>query len=168
MPFKHLDAIVATDQQDSAMAATHLLRTAGLRKLRIARDGAEALEAARQRTPDFLLLDLALLHDTHLALRAVRRDENEHLRRLPVVPLVVSATAATIAALRDAGANEILVKPLTGEKLVGRIRAMLRTPRAFVDTAAYFGPDRRRSTGENYTGPRRRVSDAADDVFEVA
>lgn len=169
MPFKHLAAIVATDQLGSVTAATRLLREAGLTDVRTARDGAEALAQAQQKLPNFLLLDLSLLHDAHQALRVIRRAESEPLQRLPVVALIAQATHSSIGSLRDGGANEILVKPLTSDKLVSRIRAMLRTPRTFIAHDAYCGPDRRRgSDGGVYAGPFRRSTDPAEDVFEVA
>ncbi|MEM7680184.1 MAG: response regulator, partial [Pseudomonadota bacterium] len=45
---------------------------------------------------------------------------------------------------RDCGANETLVKPISGNGLASRICSMIDNPRPFVSTDDYFGPDRRR------------------------
>ena len=61
--------------------------------------------------------------------------------------------------LADAApAMSSLVKAVDGNRLA----RVVDNPRAFVRSANYFGPDRRRKADPNYNGPRRRVADDPD------
>ena len=46
---------------------------------------------------------------------------------------------------RDAGINEMLIKPLSARTLFAHIRAVIERARPFVETRSYFGPDRRKA-----------------------
>ncbi len=46
---------------------------------------------------------------------------------------------------RDAGANDFLVKPVTGESVYRRIVSLVQDTRPFVKTPSFLGPDRRRT-----------------------
>lgn len=98
------------------------------------------------------------------------------LRRSPVspdpyVPVIVTGfqpSRARVEKLRDLGATEYLVKPVSGRQLADKLTAVLTRPRPFVRSHAYIGPDRRRQAASG--GPdfeerrtarpmqRRRVS----------
>ena len=58
-----------------------------------------------------------------------------------------------LASMRDAGANEIAVKPCSVNQLVQRIDAVALRPRDFVDSEKFTGPSRRRNKKE-YLGVR--------------
>src|SRR4051812_354771 len=47
------------------------------------------------------------------------------------------------AALRDCGVDKFLAKPAMPDGLVNALTAVTRHGRDFIDTADYFGPDRR-------------------------
>jgi hypothetical protein len=49
-----------------------------------------------------------------------------------------------------------MVKPISAKALHQRILSIIASPRRFIRTKTYFGPDRRRNTVSNYTGPERR------------
>ena len=65
----------------------------------------------------------------------------------PYVPIIICTGHAEIEHIcgaRDAGANEILRKPITARNVYERIRAIVERPRPFVHSDNYNGPDRRR------------------------
>jgi DNA-binding response OmpR family regulator len=64
---------------------------------------------------------------------------------------------ARITEARDAGINEILIKPISATQLYQRIKSVIDMPRQFVESDGYFGPDRRRRRYPSYTGPDRRA-----------
>jgi CheY-like chemotaxis protein len=83
--------------------------------------GASALERARQRVPDLIVLDLGLPDMDGLQVIA-------GVREFSAVPiLVISARDAETAeaAARAAGADDYLTKPFEIGQLVGRVRAAL-------------------------------------------
>jgi len=90
-----------------------------------AASGSEALEIARRRPPDLVLLDFAMPGMDGIAVcRALRADPAT--ARVPVIMFTASGDdAAKIAALR-AGADDFMVKPIDDKMLLARIRNLLR------------------------------------------
>jgi DNA-binding response OmpR family regulator len=73
-----------------------------------------------------------------------------------------------VTAARDAGITEFLAKPISAKGLYERIVNVVACPRPFVKTSTYFGPDRRRMTNTNYSGPERRKGGKADVIRQPA
>ena len=90
--------------------------------------------------------------------KALRRDV---LTRDPTIPVIMISSAATrtqIEALRDAGADDVICKPVSVETIQRKFDQLLQSPRKFVTAKAFLGPDRRRSGDREFTGPDRRLS----------
>jgi len=62
-----------------------------------------------------------------------------------------------VTVARDAGVTEFLAKPISAKGLYQRIMNVVASPRPFIKTKTYFGPDRRRNTSNAYIGPERRI-----------
>jgi DNA-binding response OmpR family regulator len=165
--FDKLSAVVADDQKSSRDIVSEILRSVGMRDIRHADDGAVALRMLAIRPASFLVLDLEMPYDSVRTLRQLRRSETRSCAQIPVIMMTALATRSNVEAMRDAGANEIVVKPLTTAKLVGRTRAMLLHPRQFVISGSYVGPERRRPNSQPYLGPFRRESDILDEALEI-
>jgi DNA-binding NtrC family response regulator len=69
------------------------------------------------------------------------------------------AATARVAAARDQGVTEFLVKPFTANELARRIAYVIDAPRDFVETNEFFGPDRRRRKGHEHSDERRKEDD---------
>lgn len=141
------------------------LRTMGARGVRIAIDSADAVQQVTAKPPALLVLGLDLPRDGILALDRIRNSRDVRVRQTPVLMITSSMTRQRVELLRDAGADEILTKPMTGEALAARVRAALLRQRTFVESPTYRGPDRRRMSAPDYRGPLRRATDGA--VFDV-
>jgi DNA-binding response OmpR family regulator len=72
-----------------------------------------------------------------------------------------------VTAARDAGVTEFLAKPISAKGLYERIVNVVASPRPFIKTATYFGPDRRRNVSTSYVGPERRKGGKADVIRQV-
>jgi DNA-binding response OmpR family regulator len=91
--------------------------------------------------------------------RRVRNGSDPRLVRLPIIMMTGHSELRRIVDARDAGVNEIVVKPLTAKAVLSRIEAVTQRPRPFVRTISYFGPDRRRRDDPKFAHLRRRQSD---------
>jgi DNA-binding response OmpR family regulator len=85
-----------------------------------ARNGAEALELARERRPDLAILDVAMPELT--GLEVTQRLREEHLD-VPVILLTARARDVDVAAGADAGADVYVTKPFSPQELETRVRA---------------------------------------------
>jgi two-component system, chemotaxis family, chemotaxis protein CheY len=75
---------------------------------------------------------------------------------VPVIMLTAYADKATVEAARDAGVTEFCAKPITATDLYRKVCSVINSPRSFVRTSVYFGPDRRRRSDDGFKGAERR------------
>jgi len=85
-------------------------------------DGREALNLARQKQPDLIVLDLLLPELDGREVCRVLRTES----RVPIIMLTARSTDDDKLAGLDLGADDYVTKPFNPRELVGRIRAVLR------------------------------------------
>lgn len=158
-----LDAVrvlVVDDNAHMRSIVSTMLHSFGIRMIREAKDGAEAVEVLRRWPADLAICDFLMEPTDGVAFtREVRMAPDSPNPYLPVVMLTGHSELTRVTDARDAGVTEFVVKPLTAKALVDRINAVIFRPRPFIRTATYFGPDRRRRDDPFYSGPRRRDSD---------
>ena len=124
------------------------------------------LQALSGQKIDILLCDTQLPpYGGVMLTRAIRRNTDNENRTLPILLLSSITSEQTIMNARDAGANMVVAKPLSPNNLYDRLCWIAFNPRPFVDTATYFGPDRRFKI-EGYPGGVGRRK--GDKVIEVA
>ncbi|HEY8191775.1 MAG TPA: response regulator [Alphaproteobacteria bacterium] len=80
----------------------------------------------------------------------------ESIRYLPILFCTSYANQWRVVTVRDSGANEVLVKPVSAQKLAHRLTYIIDKPRPFVRSRHFLGPDRRRRE-DAYQGKERRV-----------
>lgn len=89
----------------------------------------------------------------------IRSQGDESICFLPIILLSAYTTQEVISIARDRGANEAMVKPVSGGGLARRILDTIDRPRPFVRAGEFFGPDRRRREIE-FSGENRRTTAA--------
>lgn len=89
-----------------------------------AADGEEAVEVARRRMPDAIVMDLSLpVMDGWEATRRLKADERT--RHIPIIALTGHALAGHSRGAREAGCDAFLAKPCLPEMLVEKVQDLL-------------------------------------------
>lgn len=162
-----LSVLVVDDNRPMASLVRQMLVGFGLsaRNCRIATDGASGFMALRAFPADLVVCNWQMAPLDGLDfLRLVRRACDSPRIDIPVIVLSAFTEKSHVERARDMGANEYLAKPVSPSRLYARIVALIDRPRAFVECAAYVGPERRRlpsperrrAGGRPYDGPERR------------
>jgi DNA-binding response OmpR family regulator len=116
----------------------------------VASDGPTAVDMARERAPDVVVLDVMLPGlDGFEVLRQIRTFSDAY-----VIMLTARAEEIDRIVGLSAGADDYLVKPFSPRELVARVRALLRRPRP----AQVAGAERREMGDLVIDAPRRSVT----------
>jgi DNA-binding response OmpR family regulator len=117
--------LIAEDDKALAQFLRRGLEADGHR-VRLAYDGADAVDAFREELPDLTILDLNLpLKDGEQVLSEVRTTDAD----LPVLVLTARQEVETRVRCLDLGADDLMVKPFSLYELRARCRALLRRKR---------------------------------------
>jgi signal transduction histidine kinase len=125
--------VIAEDHVETRLYLAHVLETAGFTVDALA-DGIAALTACQIKAPDALVSDVLMPGlDGFQLIERLRRDE-----RTAVIPvLLLSARGGEDSRIEGiaAGADDYLVKPLSGRELVARVDGAVRLARLRRETA---------------------------------
>jgi two-component system, chemotaxis family, chemotaxis protein CheY len=154
---RDLVILVADPSPYLGMIVHGMLRGFGANRVVEARSAAAVLEIMTGQKIDALICDGALPPRGGLALtRIIRAKENSENRTIPILIMTNNPRDAMVRDARDAGANMVVAKPLSPTNLYDRLAWIAFTSRQFVDTASYFGPDRRFKAAVPQRGGRRK------------
>jgi CheY-like chemotaxis protein len=157
---ENLRFLLVDDNDHMRSIVGAILKGVGVKHLREAMDGAEALQAMREGPIDIAIVDFKMEPlDGVQFTQLVRNSPDSVDPFLPIIMLTGFAERHRVFEARDAGVTEIVVKPVTARSLLDRINTVIFKPRPFIRSGDYFGPCRRRRDEVNYPGPFRRASD---------
>ncbi len=117
-----MQVLLAEDDRAVRESLVRALQLEGYEVLAVT-NGALALDALREHSPDLVLLDVSMPHVDGLTVCRVLRSEGN---RVPVLMLTARTETSDRVAGLDAGADDYLAKPFELEELFARIRALLR------------------------------------------
>ncbi|HCT75215.1 MAG TPA: DNA-binding response regulator [Micromonosporaceae bacterium] len=113
--------LVAEDDPKQANLIKVYLEREGHSVLTVS-DGRAALESARARRPDLLVLDIMMPATDGLDVCRVLRAESD----VPIILLTARTTENDILLGLDLGADDYMTKPYSPRELAARVRALLR------------------------------------------
>jgi DNA-binding response OmpR family regulator len=113
--------LVVEDDRKTAELIRMYLERAGYQAL-LAHDGRQALDLARQRAPDLVVLDLMLPLVEGLDVCRILRAESQ----VPIIMLTARTTEDDKLLGLDLGADDYVTKPFSPRELTARVRAVLR------------------------------------------
>lgn len=142
--FRRATILVAEGDRGLRRALRDVLLGMGFPVIYVAGTMAETQRHVLQQSPGVILLDYKLPGGNGLAFtRKLRRDRMSD-GRTPIILMAEAPDAALAAAARDAGVNELVVKPISVQALVLRLMHVLQMPRPFIRSTDFIGPERRR------------------------
>lgn len=156
--FDDIRVLVAEDNAFYAELLRLMLRAWGVRNLTVTDDGIGAFQKYKNGDFDIVLTDYAMEPISGIELlKLIRTSPESPDRAIPVIVVSGYTERERIEVARDAGATEIMAKPITPKDLAGRLESIIDRPRPFIETVDFFGPDRRRHVDINFSAAERRI-----------
>ena len=116
--------LLAEDNESNILTLSAHLQASGYRLI-VARDGSEAIQRAREMSPDLILMDIQMPGMD--GLEAIQRLRNDtKLATIPIIALTALAMLGDRERCLKAGADEYLSKPVSRTHLIDTIIAQLR------------------------------------------
>ncbi len=116
--------LVVDDEPDILNLLDYNLKKAGFKVLS-AKDGPEAIDTARLRKPDLILLDI-MLPDMEGTEVLKRLKTYEATRHIPVIMLTAKGEEVDKIVGFELGAEDYITKPFSPRELILRVRAVLK------------------------------------------
>ena len=99
----------------------------------VVHDGREAIDEARRRSPDLLVLDVMMPKVDGLDVCRVLRADGD----VPIIMLTARSTEDDLLLGLDLGADDYVTKPYNPRELVARVRTVLRRTRSRAEGEVY-------------------------------
>jgi DNA-binding response OmpR family regulator len=133
----HLEAmpariLVAEDDRKQAELIRRYLEREGHLTV-VVHDGRAAIDEARRRSPDLLVLDVMMPKVDGLDVCRVLRADGD----VPIIMLTARSTEDDLLLGLDLGADDYLTKPYNPRELVARVRTVLRRTRSRAEGEVY-------------------------------
>ncbi len=128
--------LVAEDDEKQAELIRRYLEREGHATV-VVHDGRAAIDEARRRRPDLLVLDVMMPNVDGLDVCRVLRAESNGLGEMPIIMLTARSTEDDLLLGLDLGADDYVTKPYSPRELVARIRAVLRRRGGRAESGVY-------------------------------
>ncbi|MGB5950395.1 MAG: response regulator [Parvibaculum sp.] len=162
LEIRDLDILIVDDNAGMRQLLRTILRSFRPLNIRHARDGTAGLAEIERLMPSLIISDWEMEPmNGRDFMRAVRRIGHEPFCFIPIVVLTAHASRQIIEEAFDAGATQLLVKPVTPANLLQRIVWVLEDDRNFVRVGDIYRQEMRIAPqGQaNRSRMRRRSSD---------
>ncbi len=143
--FENVDILIIDPDRAVRSSVRNILIDNGFRNVTIGSGMADIEMKLRINMPDLLISDINLpdgnLNSFVYSLR------HHNLGTNPFVSVIATAWSPTTEEVRgivQAGADDMITKPMSANQILQRIKAQINARKPFVVTSAYIGPDRRK------------------------
>lgn len=162
--FKKITILIVDSRPEIVELIHGVLHMFGVRKIIHRNDGKGGLRAFDAHHPDLLIVDWDLQTMDGLEFtKTVRRSKTNPY--VPILFMTALSSEKRVKMARDCGVTEFLRKPFTAKSLYKHIEEIVERPRKFVKAPEFFGPDRRRKKGKDFTGNEKREVSPIDIDF---
>jgi two-component system chemotaxis response regulator CheY len=121
LDFSRTSFLVVDDQPFSRRLVLSMLLGFGSREVYESENGVEAFELARNVMPNIIITDLVMPIFDGLRFIKMVKDVQSPIHKTPIIVLSGYLTKAAALTVRDSGANELLVKPVSPKSLYEHI-----------------------------------------------
>ena len=141
---RDLNFLVADASKNFQTLVTRILKNFGVERVIESHSGPNAFEIIKNKKVDVMLCDVNLPElDGFSLTKKIRGDDSLANRAIPIFVLTSHTQANNVFHARDSGANMVVAKPVSPTILFDRLHWVAKSPRPFVESGGYFGPDRR-------------------------
>lgn len=165
------NVMLVDDYDFTQQLITGMLKSFGVGNITVCESGNDAkgmLQVmAASKSADMRMVDIVLTDwmmpdgDGPELIKWIRNNKDDKIKFLPVVMVSAFTSKDVVMTARDSGANEALVKPVSGASIASRILNVINNPRPFIKSPDFFGPDRRRKT-QKFKGEDKRITPAEE------
>lgn len=154
-------SFLLADPNPHSTAIIHgILRGFGANRVVEVRNSQDAIQVLNEQKVDLMMVEPNLAPGGGLAfIRSLRQDPNSPCRTIPILVVTGDTRPTMVKNARDCGANMVIAKPMSPASLYERLAWVAFHPRKFIETATYFGPDRRFKIEGLPNGKGRRAGD---------
>ncbi|MEI9985440.1 MAG: response regulator [Aliidongia sp.] len=161
--------LVIDDHKGMRDIISAILSGLGVGQIVLVADPDEALKELQRAPPDIIFLDWMLEGQDGLRfVRFIRRLPDKLNPAVPIIMMTGHADRQHVIMARDAGVTEFLVKPVSAAAVAQRLETLIHSPRSFVRTEGFVGPDRRRRAKPVAGDDRRATAEPEDAAPEAA
>jgi len=169
LDLSRLTVLVVDDNLYMRRIIKTMLSGFGIHTIFEASDGAEGFEVYERMAPDLIVTDWDMPYMDGVEMtRRIRWAMDSRDPDIPIVMMSSRTEKHRVLEARDAGITEFLAKPTSAKSLYLRLASALTSPRPFVRSKHYVGPDRRRFVHPNYEGFERRGAEEGAEGKEPA
>ena len=175
-----INVLVVVSSKKAANLLERLFGNLGFSQIMTAYDGAEAVELLRRVKVHLMVADSELklnaaqpemeehdltsmtaaqLHGINF-IRSLRHAKNSPAPFLPVLMLMDFARQQEVFMARDAGVNEVMLKPMEAQDFCARVIEIMDHERMHITSPNYRGPCRRRTKNSIKVETERRTREA--------
>jgi two-component system chemotaxis response regulator CheY len=145
LKLNNLHILLVEDIQPMKELISAVLKTQGIGTVSTAMDGEKAFDAYCKLRPDIVVTDWHMpIFDGLELTKKIRNSPQSPDKTVPIIMMSGYGSAKKISSARDMGVTEFLVKPFSAIDLSKRITSIIKSPRDFIITTDFAGPDRRR------------------------
>ncbi len=156
--FEKLNLLIVDDNQNMRALLRSILVAFGVGKVRESGVVSEAFTEFCQAPSELIIADLRMSPLDGLEfIRLIRSAEDTPDPFVPIIMLTGYSEKDNVLLAMEAGADDVLTKPISPKMLYDRIARIIEKPRQFLKTDTYFGPDRRQKDEPTH-GPERRIA----------
>ena len=155
---ERVQVLVVNSSEKAGILIKNIFHQIGFTHVVTAQTAAEAVFAMRQMRIDMIMVDSQLYTNKEAQsinpewesisgiefVKRLRRASGSPNRFAPAMMLVDGLTQQEIIEARDAGVNEVVMKPLNAKDFCARVTQAFDKPKNFITAPEYKGPCRRR------------------------